>query len=93
MPLVEPARPIEAAHARSTALALLHRSTEAPAVAQTAPPIAPPPAPSTAPPVSAAAAPPPSTPPAIDLPRLAEQVQRILLRQAEHTRARQGLPR
>jgi len=36
---------------------------------------------------------PPAPPPKIDVHRLAEQVQHILIRQAAHTRARQGLPR
>jgi hypothetical protein len=44
-------------------------------------------------PIGQAAVPAAPPPQKIDLHRLAEQVQRILVRQAAHTRARQGLPR
>jgi hypothetical protein len=44
-------------------------------------------------PVARAAEPSAPPPQKIDLHRLAEQVQQILVRQAAHTRARQGLPR
>lgn len=57
-------------------------------------PAAPAPDPNAAPgPIARAAVPAAPPPQKIDLHRLAEQVQHILIRQAAHARARQGLPR
>jgi hypothetical protein len=73
-------------------LPVAHPPPAAPA-AMAAPPVARAPSPIATPhPVTEAAM--PSAPSRnLDLHRLAEQVQRILVRQAAHTRARQGLPR
>jgi hypothetical protein len=95
---VVPARSGDGARARAIELPLAH---PAPAATPAAAPAAiaalssaATPRPIAAPRLIPEAAPPPAPPaPKIDLPRLAEQVQRILVRQTAHARARQGLPR
>jgi hypothetical protein len=86
----DPARAGELPLARPAPLA--HPAPAAPA-AIAALPTAPAPSPIAAPSPTAQAAVPSAPHPKIDLHGLAEQVQRILVRQAAHTRARQGLPR
>jgi hypothetical protein len=95
---VVPARSGDGARARARELPLAHPPpATAPAAAPAAVaalPSAATPRPIAAPRLIPEAAPPPApTPQKIDLPRLAEQVQRILVRQTAHARARQGLPR
>jgi len=95
---VVPVRPGDGARARAMELPLAHpppatAPAAAPAVIDALPGAATP-RPIAAPRLIPEAAPTPAPPPPkIDLPRLAEQVQRILVRQTAHARARQGLPR
>jgi hypothetical protein len=95
---VVPARSGDGARARAVELPLAHpppatAPAAVPAVIDVRPGAATP-HPIAAPrPIPEAAPPPAPPPPKIDLPRLAEQVQRILVRQTAHARARQGLPR
>ena len=104
-PLVQPSGSTEAERARATALTLAHPPMAAPAgaVAQRPVELAPvpiaahravaEPAPVPIAARRAVAEPAPLPAPRIDLHQLAEHVQRILLRQSAHARARQGLPR
>jgi hypothetical protein len=93
MPAVRPDRTGDGERARVTELPLAQPLPAAapPAIAR---PLDPTPVPIASPrPIVEAATPPAPALPKIDLHGLAEQVQRILVRQAEHTRARQGLQR
>src|SRR4051812_6482531 len=92
--VVRPARTSEGDRARATDLPLARPLASAVPATSAVPPIEPSPIPTPTPPsIVDTAAPPAPAPLKIDLHRLADQVQRILLRQAEHGRARQGLPR
>jgi hypothetical protein len=94
LPVVQPVRSADSAAARVTPLPLAHDATPPAVAAVAARPVEPAPIPiaSRRPSPPPAQAEPPA-PPRIDLHRLAEQVHRILERQAAHARARQGLPR
>jgi hypothetical protein len=91
---VVPARSGDGERARARGLRLAHPMPAAAAAADAERPFAPVARPIAAlQPIADAASPAAQRPHKIDLHRLAEQVQHILVRQAAHARARQGLPR
>lgn len=93
LPIVQPERTSVGERARTTPLTLANPPAAPPAITA-ARAVEPAPIASAVPrPVVQPAAPPAPALRAIDVHQLADQVQRILLRQAEHARARQGLPR